>query len=314
MYQRQIDQIDQSPLLPASLNVLQGLSILIGDLSTPSSPASPHIVCRWFGYFPTIYGRNRTLDAAIRSFTAHHLGNVTGNEQMIRYGQTAYVEALRRLQKSLNNPAECVSSGIFCAVLLLCLYELFSNTRDSESWMKHAKGLSQLAEFRGLNRYRNEFDSILLKASRGIIVMHSIFSGQGCFLASERWHLVMKEHYDKSLPASLGYLVEEFIAYFTFAPSLVHKLYDLKRADQTSPETWVQMSETLARTLEIRSKLNAWYDSYSHIAPFPRETVSPSGDKLYPMVLAYQDVNSASLFCGYYSYMVIIHEILKACG
>lgn len=199
--------------------------------------------------------------------------------------------------------------------------------------MKHAKGLSQLAEFRGLNRYRNEFDSILLKASRGIIVcfsivikpgncqrltlgqvMHSIFSGQGCFLASERWHLVMKEHYDKSLPASLGYLVEEFIAYFTFAPSLVHKLYDLKRADQTSPETWVQMSETLARTLEIRSKLNAWYDSYSHIAPFPRETVSPSGDKLYPMVLAYQDVNSASLFCGYYSYMVIIHEILKACG
>lgn len=127
VYQRQIDQIDQSPLLPASLNVLQGLSILIGDLSTPSSPASPHIVCRWFGYFPTIYGRNRTLDAAIRSFTAHHLGNVTGNEQMIRYGQTAYVEALRRLQKSLNNPAECVSSGIFCAVLLLCLYEVRPN-------------------------------------------------------------------------------------------------------------------------------------------------------------------------------------------
>lgn len=36
--------------------------------------------------------------------------------------------------------------------------------------MKHAKGLSQLAEFRGLDRYRTEFDSILLKASRGIIV------------------------------------------------------------------------------------------------------------------------------------------------
>lgn len=51
--------------------------------------------------------------------------------------------------------------------------ELFSNTQDSESWMKHAKGLSRLAGFRGLDCYRNEFDSILLKASRGIIVCTS---------------------------------------------------------------------------------------------------------------------------------------------
>lgn len=36
--------------------------------------------------------------------------------------------------------------------------------------MKHAKGLNRLAEFRGRGCYRNEFDSILLKASRGIIV------------------------------------------------------------------------------------------------------------------------------------------------
>lgn len=48
--------------------------------------------------------------------------------------------------------------------------KLFSNTQDPACWMKHAKGLSQLAEFRGLDRYRTEFDSILLKASRGIIV------------------------------------------------------------------------------------------------------------------------------------------------
>jgi len=102
--------------------------------------------------------------------------------------------------------------------------------------MKHAKGLSRLAEFRGLDCYRNEFVSVLLRASRGIIVctgdainpscaelrlgqiMNSVFSGQECFLASERWHLVMKEHCNTYLPAGLGYLIQEFIAYFTFAP------------------------------------------------------------------------------------------------
>lgn len=56
--------------------------------------------------------------------------------------------------------------------------------------MKHAKGLSQLAEFRGLDRYRTEFDSILLKASRGIIVCSFLVSitcqyadpGRSCIL------------------------------------------------------------------------------------------------------------------------------------
>jgi len=43
---------------------------------------------------------------------------------IIRYGQSAYVEALHRLQKSLKNSTECVSSDVFCAVMLSCLYEV----------------------------------------------------------------------------------------------------------------------------------------------------------------------------------------------
>ena len=144
--------------------------------------------------------------------------------------------------------------------------------------------------------------------------MHSLFSGQECFLASGDWHSVMKEHYDKSLPADLGYLLEEFIAYFTHVPSLVHKLYHFKQVDQASPETLVQMSETLIRTFEMKSKLDAWYEGISSNVPTPYETISPSGDTLYSVVLSYSDVNSASLFCGYYSYMAIIHELFRACG
>lgn len=44
--------------------------------------------------------------------------------------------------------------------------------------MKHAKGLSQLVNIRGPDRYNNVFDITLLKASRGLIV--SAWSGPHC--------------------------------------------------------------------------------------------------------------------------------------
>lgn len=112
------------PFSLANANILQGLNILIYDFSTtPFSPSSPHIVPRWFGFLPGIHGRNMTLDAAIRSFTAHNLGNITGNLQIIHYAQSAYVEALCRLRRSLDKPTERFSSDVFCSVMLLSLYE-----------------------------------------------------------------------------------------------------------------------------------------------------------------------------------------------
>lgn len=109
----------------ANANILQSLNILIDDFSTtPFSPSSPHIVPRWFGFLPGIHGRNMTLDAAIRSFTAHHMGNITRDLQIIHYAQSAYVEALCRLHRSLDKPTERFSSDVFCSVMLLSLYEV----------------------------------------------------------------------------------------------------------------------------------------------------------------------------------------------
>ncbi|KAI9928158.1 hypothetical protein ASPWEDRAFT_170845 [Aspergillus wentii DTO 134E9] len=308
-------QRDQQPssLISADLNVLQSLGLLIDEFSRPSPATSAFIVSRWFTFLPSMYGRNRTLDATIKSFTVYHFGNVTRNDSMIRYARCTYVEALNRLQASLST-TEGLSSDIFCAVMLLCLYELFTNTHDSESWMKHAKGLSQLAEARGRDCYLNEIDNTLLKAARGLIVMHSLFSGQKCFLTSGDWHAVMKQPFNTGLSADFEHLIEQFFAYFTFAPSLVHKLYDLKEADPISPDSWLRMSNILERALDMKSKIEAWYVEFSRIVSPPTETLTASDDTLYPTALIYSDVNNASIHCGYYSYMVIIHEILKACG
>jgi hypothetical protein len=48
--------------------------------------------------------------------------------------------------------------------------QLFTDTENPDSWMKHANGLSQLVRIRGPDRYNTELDITLLKAARGLIV------------------------------------------------------------------------------------------------------------------------------------------------
>ncbi|PYH88694.1 putative C6 finger domain protein [Aspergillus ellipticus CBS 707.79] len=297
----------------ADLNVMHSLDILVLELSRPFPATSAHVISRWFGFLPTVYGRNRTLDSTIRSFAAHHIGRINENEGAVQYAKSAYGQALHRLRVSLDDPEECFSSEVFCAVLLLCLYELFTNIDDADAWMKHAKALSQLVQIRGSRRFLNEFDQALLKASRGLIVMYSLFSGQSCFLTSNDWHSVTRQQFSENFSVEVD-LVEQFFAYFTFAPSLVHELYDLREAGHTSQNTVERLSDLLARTIDIQGKLLAWYDLFSHAVPAPDEVPSPSGDNLYSLVLWYSDESTATIFCGYYSYMLILHEILRTCG
>lgn len=111
-------------LISVEVNVVQYLCVLIDDFSQPYTSTPTHVVVRWLGFLPSIYGQNRVLDATIRSFTAHHFGRSTQNTQMVSYARSAYGEALRGLRKSLETPAESLSSHIFCAVVLLCMYEV----------------------------------------------------------------------------------------------------------------------------------------------------------------------------------------------
>ncbi|RAK94933.1 Zn(II)2Cys6 transcription factor [Aspergillus ibericus CBS 121593] len=297
----------------ANLNVMQSLDTLVLELSRPFPATSAHVISRWFRFLPAVYGRNRTLDLTIQSFAAHHIGRMGENLAAVQYAKSAYGQALYRLRVSLGKPRECLSSEVFCAVLLLCLYELFTNTHEGDAWMKHAQALSQLVQIRGPPCYRNAFDQALLKASRGMMVMHSLFSGQSCFLASREWHSVMEQQFT-GFSAEVDGLVEQFFAYFTYAPSLIHELYDLKEADHTSQSTTARVSNLLAQTFAMQGKLLAWYDRFSQAAPVPYEVLSPSGDNLYPVVLWYSDENVATFFCSYYSYMLILYEILRVCG
>lgn len=106
---------------------MQSIEALIQDFSQPALPTQKHIVSQWFGFLPSVYGHNQTLDASIKSFTAHHFGKALQNGQMIAYARSAYGEALYRLRKALKDPSECLSSHVFYSVVLLCMYEVRAN-------------------------------------------------------------------------------------------------------------------------------------------------------------------------------------------
>lgn len=197
--------------------------------------------------------------------------------------------------------------------------------------MKHAKALGQLVQIRGPARHCNKQDMALLKASRGLIVcqmtrlnhqsvvcytsnylqvMHSMFSGEECFLASEGWHRTMRQQYTTEMPSDLHSSIEHFFAYFTFAPSLVHKMYSLKHMDVSTPQALHIISQALEEALDMQCKVDSWYRQWSQVAPLPVEAASRD-DPLFPIILTYRDMIDATIYCSYYSYKVIIHEALK---
>lgn len=111
-------------MISADLNILQSINALINDFALPVPATQSNRVSHWFSLLPSVYGCNQTLDATIKSFVAHHFGKSLQNEEMIVYARSSYGEALSRLRKALTNPSECLSTHIFCAVVLLCTYEV----------------------------------------------------------------------------------------------------------------------------------------------------------------------------------------------
>lgn len=141
-----------------------------------------------------------------------------------------------------------------------------------------------------------------------------MFSGEECFLVSEEWHHMMQQQYTPDMPIDLHNSIEQFFAFFTYAPSLVHKFYSLKEVDLSTSEAQQTISATLAQALDMQSKLAIWYEQYSQIAPPPVEIPSSTEDELFPAILVYEEMIHATIYCGYFSYMAIIHEVLKTFG
>lgn len=121
----------------------------------------------------------------------------------------------------------------------------------------------------------------------------------------------MRKSSDDSLSPEINDLNEDFFGLFTLCPGLVHDTFRLALHKETIPDAAERASELLKRAVSMRQELLSWIPRLDGLVPPPKEIPSPSSDELFPVSLWYEDTMSAAIYCAFYSYMVVVHQILR---
>ncbi|KAF1988996.1 C6 zinc finger domain protein [Aulographum hederae CBS 113979] len=295
------------------LQLVQHTARLIDDFSRGSSEVMGNAIMRWFLFLPSRLGDNELLDAAVRCFTAYHVGNQRKDQAIVNYGRSTYVQALSKLRKTLGVKGSNVEAETLCAAMVLCLYELFGSATGHDTWKQHARGISQLIQIRGAKSYQNSFDRAMLVGFRGVIISDALFSGKPCFLAEPEWQRVIAIPIDCNLSPDLHDLVEEFSSLLAQCPALIGEAYDTRKAVMCGMVDLNAISSLIGRTLDLRDRLHCWYDRFSLYVPPPAEMHSARNDLLFSIAFIYPDFTTATIFCGYWACCIIVAEILTAC-
>lgn len=147
-------------------------------------------------------GKKDMLDNAISAFTLHALGKSNGDEQLVVQSRIIYGNTLVQLQRTLNHATEWKAPETLCSTMILCVFEvspsrrfepllptcivynadfgdcvaqLFAGTTTSDSWMKHATGVSWLIQQRGPDAYTTSWERSMFLSFRGLIVGRPLF-------------------------------------------------------------------------------------------------------------------------------------------
>lgn len=139
----------------------------------PESPGmSMSTLHDFFTFVPSRIGNNQTLDAAISCL-------VQGYHSLIRQwpidrkpqDDDAYLNALRKLQLSLDDPRERNSAETLCGALVLATYEFFRSKSPGDiQWLAHAGGAAAMLQARGPNAFTTDFEQSLLLAHHEAVV------------------------------------------------------------------------------------------------------------------------------------------------
>jgi hypothetical protein len=147
--------------------------------------------------------------------------------------------------------------------------------------------------------------------------MECMFNGKKCFLAAEDWKEVARARNDCSIPERFHGFFEEFISYMALMPELLRDGFKLREANKLSkePPSMTAESEALvSKTMNLYRKYRKWGDTLRTLLPFPEEVLSKTGDPVFPVVFRFISHSAATIHCAYWACMIIVQEILMACG
>jgi hypothetical protein len=147
--------------------------------------------------------------------------------------------------------------------------------------------------------------------------MECLFTGKACFLAEKEWQDVGREKFNQCVPDYLHNMFQDFANYMARLPELLRDGFELRAAlkfGKPMPLDSDEIATLTRRSLDLYSDYREWGVRFIQTVPYPKEALSLSKDLLYPVVYRYESPSAATVYCAYWACIIMLQEILKACG
>lgn len=149
--------------------------------------------------------------------------------------------------------------------------------------------------------------------------MHSLFSGQDCFLARRPWQKllagdpVVDDHGDGTLTEMYA-IADRYWIYLARLPAVLHRGYALREArNHGLPVDPSNVTLLVRRAEKLRAEMAALFERYTALAPGPTEVPSRDPGSIYDTVLSYSNVWHGSFQMSCWATLLILQECLVQC-
>ena len=252
-----------------------------------------------------------TLVWAIRAISLSYLGLQMQDKNIIQNSRNMYGRALLKLNNSLQDPVEGLTSDTLSATILLSFYEFMICT-EKDSWIRHAGGAGNLIRLRGPDRHRRGYDSSVFLSCRYTMMMEAFLTRRPCFLAAPEWKRLSRYLYENSEQKSPFHaLREDIFQEMVDFPGFTAEAVDYM---STGSRDSIALRELIRRGHSHRSNYKQLhlrtFEVLKTAGQEPTVIPSPSGDTLFPNNYQYPNNVIGSHYCSYWSLTIVLNIVL----
>lgn len=292
----------------------QLFSMFLGTIASDNPvQLAPTFHCHgiWLAQLATRTEVSSTLLHAIRAMSLLFLGRQARDDNLLQNSRLIYGNTLLKLNKSLQDSTEGLSSDTLSATLLLTFYEMLNCTKDN-SWIRHAGGAAHLMRLRGPARYRTDFDKSMFQACKYSMVLESYATGKSCFLSLPPWRQLSQEIHD-SVPRRDAFdnAREAFFQEIVQQPGYVTESVEYMAGGGQDRSV---LQDLVRRGHMHRSNHKAIHkqcaEALRDAGQEPTEVPSSVHDKVFPIVYQFPGILVASFYCTYWSLLKVLNIAL----
>ena len=275
---------------------------------------------RWLSHLPPLTGTNPLLDASVRAVTLVHIGRLNNSEPFVMESRPYYGQALKLLNKALQDRRAGTSNETLCAVILLSFYEMFASD-NNESWIRHAGGVSALMRARGPQRHRHGFDREIFLAYRYTLIIEAFQENVNCFLAEPGWlklssdiHSDLKAAGVSSVRVEIFDLAEDYYQSMVVLPELCSYARALWQARQNGTPPPHSRAQILDKLTQHRSNFKSTFGRFEAALKKAGHAPTININHRDPLVgIEYEFINTfvSATYAGYWTVLIVLNLCLQ---